>query len=179
MTQYAVDERKVLETLVWVAHRRPEKGFYYILSVLFYADKFHLQAVGSPVLGDTYIKMNYGPVASLAYEMLQNSDRTPVPILEEIERSLEIEQWKYPCVTAKREPNAEMFSATDIQALDAALEYCDAMSLDELCEKMHQEKAWIEASMNAEMDYEAFIDDDIEKRDELLARIREGAAYSA
>ena len=39
----------------------------------------------------------------------------------------------------------------------------------------HEEKAWIDALMDREMDYELFIDEDIENRDELIEYIRENS----
>lgn len=68
--RFPANPAKILEGIVWICDRKPGKGFHYILKTLFYADKWHLSCYGRPVFGDTYIKMPFGPVASLAYNIL-------------------------------------------------------------------------------------------------------------
>lgn len=173
--QYRANPRKILESLVWVASRRPGNGFHFILKTLFYADKFHLQQFGRPVTGDTYVKMAYGPVASLAYDMLKAEEGLPPAVLERISEALDVKKEKFPSVYAKRDPDGMCFSETDEKCLREALEFCDGLDFDFLTHKTHQEPAWQAANMNAEMDYELFVDSDTRDREELIAYIRETA----
>ena len=173
--QYRANARKILEALVWVASRRPGNGFHFILKTLFYADKFHLQQYGRPVTGDTYVKMAYGPVASLAYDMLKSEDGLPSVALERIAEALDVKRDKTPHVYAKRDPDVMCFSETDEKCLHEALEFCDGLDFDFLTHKTHQEPAWQAADMNSQMDYALFIDSDAENREELIEYIREMA----
>lgn len=52
--KYQPNIGKIVEALVWIANRKAHQGFHFILKTLFYADKFHLQRYGRPILGDTY-----------------------------------------------------------------------------------------------------------------------------
>ncbi|MFZ5427185.1 MAG: Panacea domain-containing protein [Thermodesulfobacteriota bacterium] len=173
---YQPNHRKILETLAWVASKRPGKDFHFILKVLFYADKAHLQEAGRPVIGDTYIKMTYGPVPSHAYDMLESDDHLPERLLELISSTLDVVRvGRIPHVTAKRSPELSFFSGSDIRCLEKALEQCDGMDFNSLCVMTHAERAWIDAQLNGEMDYANFIDEDTEDREELIAYIRETA----
>lgn len=171
--RYRPNYRKILEALIWVAHERPGKGFHFVLKTLFYADKFHLQQYGRPVLGDVYVKMPYGPVASAAYDILKRSDFVPEEFDAIIEQGLETRPGPHPRVRAKRAPDLSFFSGTDTDCLQAALEHCDRMDFSRLSAETHVERAWLEADMHGEMNYELFIDQDVPDREALLEYIRE------
>jgi len=174
---YQPNDAKILEALVWIANEKPGKDFHYILKALFYADKAHLQAHGRPVLGDTYIKMTYGPVASYAYDLLEQDDRLPTFLLEQAGQALEVQRNnRIPSVRARRPADTSLLSGSDLRCLAQALDKCDGMNFKELSAMTHQERAWREAAMNGEMDYELFIDEDVENRAEIVAYLKETSA---
>lgn len=178
--KYKANPEKILEGVVWVCGKRPGQGFHYILKTLFYADKRHLSRYGRPVFGDTYVKMPFGPVASLAYDILKGSEYAPDEYLEMAADSFSVDRsGKYPRVTAKRTPNESLFSGTDLDCLAEAMELCDGMDFGTLTSATHEEKAWLEADMNSEMDYAKFIDEDVPDRDGLIAYISETACCLA
>jgi len=174
--RFNANPEKILEGLVWISNQRPEKGFHFILKAMFYADKWHLQRYGRPVFGDIYVKMPFGPVASLAYDLLKQSDFAPAELLREVEDSLTVtKEGAIPSVSARREPDETIFSGTDLECLLEALVKCDAMSFFQLSDATHEELAWVEADMNSEMSWEKFIDADIPDRDALIEYICETA----
>jgi uncharacterized phage-associated protein len=175
MLRFNPNPQKIIEALTWVASKCPGKGSHFVLKTLFFADKFHLSKYGRPVLGDTYVKLPWGPVPSMAYDLLKGSDYAPIFALEEVSKAIQVVKDKWPRISAKREPNMHFFSRTDIEALEQALDHCRGLSFDDLSNITHQERAWSEATMNGEMDYELMIDDDVENREEFIAHIRETA----
>ena len=176
MLRYRENSQKILEALVLLAQKNPGKGFHNLLKILFYADKFHLQKYGRPVFGDVYIKMPYGPVGSFAYDILKKSDFIPQDILKTINESLEIRKENdIPAVFAKREPDLDCFSETDLECLNEAIDKCKKIDFASLTQITHEEKAWQQVNMNSEMNYELFIDEDIPDRDELIAYMKETA----
>ena len=42
------------------------------LKLVFFADRYHLRRYGRPVVRDKYKAMEYGPVASTAYDLIEN-----------------------------------------------------------------------------------------------------------
>jgi len=174
MIKYKPNPHKVIEALVYVAKKCPGRGFHFVLKTLYFADKLHLQRYGRPVLGDTYIKMSFGPVGSLAYDFLKLSDFAPLELLDVVERALRVERdGKKPKVHAQRDFNPDLFSKTDLEVLEEASNHCSRMDFNTRTMITHDEPAWVEAQMRGEMDYELILDEDAENRDELLEYIRE------
>lgn len=178
--RYRANPRKLLEALVWVTENCPKSYYHFILKTLFYADKFHLQKYGRPVTGDVYIKMPYGPVPSLAYDMLKQNENLPAQVLDEVQAALEVSKdGKYAAVSARRSPNFGVFSGTDLECLKDALNSCSPMGFEALTDLTHKERAWEEADMNQEMNFELFIDEDLPNRVELIEYIKETASCLA
>ena len=102
-----------------------------MLKTLFYVDKAHLQKYGRPVTGDIYVKMSYGPVPSLAYDMLKENENLPADVLDAVRNALEIERCgKNQQVSAKRSADLGYFSGTDLECLRGALASCSSMGWD-------------------------------------------------
>ncbi|MDR0339236.1 MAG: SocA family protein [Desulfovibrio sp.] len=160
--KFRANTQKIIESIIWIAQRLPDNSRYTILKTLFYADKFHLQKYGRPVTGDTYIKMAAGPVASLAYDLIKRSDYLPPEWLAAADAAFDnaATGGKYPPIEAKRQPDMEWFSATDIECLAEAAAYCSGKGFSALKDAAHQEAAWLAASMNGEMDFALFLDED-------------------
>ena len=179
--RFKANPQKIIEAIVWIARRLPGSSRYLVIKTLFYADKFHLQRYGRPVTGDTYIKMAAGPVPSLAYDLMKRSDYLPPELLLEADYAFDNADngGKYPPIEAKREPNEEWFSGTDLQCLEEAAAYCSGKDFRTLKDETHQESAWIEASMNGEMDFALFVDEGVLNREALLEYIAETAPCQA
>ncbi len=62
---------KAVEVIVWFANKRPGVDFHTILKLLFFADIYHLNQWGRPIIGDTYNALPYGPVAQTTYDLLR------------------------------------------------------------------------------------------------------------
>ncbi|WP_045223010.1 Panacea domain-containing protein [Desulfonatronum thioautotrophicum] len=177
--RYRPNYQKILEAIIFVSEKHPGRGFHHILKALYYADKYHLQQFGRPILGDAYVKMPFGPVGSITYDILKMSDYLPSEIAEQAEAALKVSRNKVPRVNAKRSPELSLFSQSDLMCLDEALAFCDKIPFLDLTELTHQEQAWLQAEMHKEMDYELMIDDEIEHRADLLMHIRETSATIA
>ena len=174
---FNANPQKIIEAITWVADRIPGSDRYTILKTLFYADKYHLQKYGRPVTGDTYIKMPAGPVATLAYDIIKRNNFLPREILLAADVAFDAASCteKYPPIKAKRKPDLDWFSGTDIECLEEASLYCSGKNFSTLKDNTHQEAAWLAASMHGEMNFSLFIDEDIPNRAELLEYIAETA----
>ena len=173
MIKYKANPTKIIEAIVFIANECRNNSLYTVVKTLFYADKYHLQKYGRPVTGDTYIKMAYGPVPSMAYDILKFNDVLPPDLLAQAHGSFSKEELR---IVAGRDPNLEIFSQTDIECLSQALTKCADRDFSYLKEETHKEVAWIEASMNGELDFELLIDKDVPDREELIEYIKETAA---
>jgi len=172
MIRFNFNESKTVETLVIVATLWRGITPFQVAKVLFFADRDHLRAYGRPVTGDMYIAMPHGPVPSRVYDIIKdNLDFFGDP--EAIVAAIEINRnHRYPQVYAKREPNLDLLSETDVVALNNAVELCKGKSFDELSSLTHQEPAWFQAPENGVMDPELLVPDDMREE------VRESAAYA-
>ena len=179
--RFKANPQKIIEAIAWIAQRLPGSSRYIILKTLFYADKFHLQKYGRPVTGDTYIKMAAGPVASLAYDLIKRSEYLPTDLLLAADNAFDSADTgsKYPPVEAKRAPDMEWFSVTDIECLEESAAYCAGKGFGALKDETHEEPAWIAAPMNGEMDFALFIDDSMPGREAILEYMVETAQCQA
>lgn len=172
--RFNTDHLKVIEALVWLAHERPRGlTFSQVAKILYFADKEHLARYGRPVLGDTYIRMEHGPVPSLVYDMLKLDPFLDADIAEEVSRAIVTRRDAgVPLLQPNREraPRLERLSRTDLECLRSSLERYGELSFQELRELTHQERAWQEAPENGPMDYALMIDDP-----ELVGELREKA----
>ena len=172
MIRFNFNEAKTVEALVLIAMRKPGITPFYVAKVLFFADRNHLRDYGRPVTGDAYIAMADGPVPSRAYDMVKgNLDLFGNP--DAILNALQINRNdRYPRLHARREPNLDLLSETDISALEDSIQFCIGKSFAELSNLTHQEPAWFQAPANGEMDPELLVPD------EMREEVRESAAYA-
>jgi len=172
MVRFSFNESKTLEALVFVARQWDGITPFYLSKVLFFADSAHLRAYGRPVTGDQYIAMVDGPVPSHAYDIVKGKwDFLGNP--DAVAEALKIDRdAQYPRVSAKRAPDLDLLSETDVIALAEAIEFCRGKPFAELSNLTHQEPAWASAPLNSEMDLELLVPE--EDREE----VRENAAYT-
>jgi uncharacterized phage-associated protein len=172
MIRFNFNETKTVEAIAFIAQRWPGITPFFLAKVLFFADRDHLRLYGRPVTGDIYIAMADGPVPSHVYDMVKaNLDFFGAP--DVIVAAISVDRnAQYPRVYARRDPDLDVLSETDIAALDASITFCRGKSFNELSSITHQEPAWSEAPANGVMDLERLVPEDMREE------VRESAAYA-
>jgi len=148
--------------------------------LLFHADKYHLLKYGRPVIGDEYACMEYGPVPSTSLnvmnDVLAGDEHFPPTAKDLFDEYLTVEKSvfkKYPVFRAKREPDLDVFSDSDIEALDYSFQTFGAKSAWKLSQESHQEPCWKAANQGRSpgssvmMDYRLFFEGHPEAADML------------
>jgi len=156
--RFNINTQKAVEVVLWVI-KRGESGVYNVMKILYAAEKYHLNTYGRPITGDKYVAMQYGTVPSWIYDATKL--REPSLGFIRIENTL----------TAKREPDLNYFSESDIEALEKGfLEYA-GKSFSEVLKMNHEETAWKKAYENrgandsADISFEDMIEEDWLKED--------------
>jgi len=67
---------KILELLLYLAHKRPGADKYQAVKFFYLADREHLRRYGRPITFEHYFAMWYGPVASNALDFINKNKRT-------------------------------------------------------------------------------------------------------
>lgn len=124
--------------------------FHKIFKILYFADQKHLTLYGMPITGDTYIAMKDGPVPSESYDIFKmiRDGSSFIRLSEDYSDSFEIEG-KFVAV-AKKKPDTEELSETEIECLNESIEENKALNFGDLSSKSHS-TAWGNA-INNEMD---------------------------
>ena len=87
------------------------------LKIIYLADRYHLRMYGRTITGDRYVAMQYGPVASSCKRTFEFLG-IPPQMLEYASSYLTPEEDND--VVSIREPDLDVFSETDLEAMNAA-----------------------------------------------------------
>ena len=167
-------ECKAIEVLALIAQLRQGLTPLYVSKVLFYAEKWHLNRYGRPICADTYIAMPMGPVPSTIKNFIDRNWRwTPKPA--DLDGAVQIDDSEglARLMPGQRAPDLSILSASDVDCIMEAVDFCADVAPGDLSRMTHSEKAWLEADANQPMDYEMFIDDDNPHKAEILNMARE------
>lgn len=176
--RFRVSYDKAIESIIWLSHRKPNIDIYHIVKVLFFADKEHLNKYGRPILGDTYIHMDNGPVPSAIRDIVTKSVFLSPNHLQNIQDSLTVEPKENHYKTcAKRQPNLDYFSQSDIECLESSLEKYGNLSFDALYQLTHKEKCYSQTNDTDNIDYALMIDDDNPNKNSVLKTLQETSSY--
>jgi uncharacterized phage-associated protein len=116
--------------------------------LLYFADKDHLLKHGRPILGDVYFCLPYGPVPSVALNEMtdaiarpegDDSDRSAFERVLTIRRPL----WGYPRFQLKQRFDREVFSESELEALENVARVYGQLSARALVRLTHKEPTWI------------------------------------
>lgn len=133
------DTSKIIQALAYLANYQPEKMLDNMKAykLLWLADRYHLRQTGRTITGDVYYAMPYGIVPSDAKCLLEN-EKTKLKESKRYKNKyllLDMKKHQYKAVS---EPDLQIFSDSDQEALDKVLEHyndLDAMQLSELSHK--------------------------------------------
>lgn len=154
-TYLTPDVPKIIEAICFViteAVRKHKKSVtqYDIVKSLFLADRKHMNTFGRPITFDNYCAMKFGPVPSLAYNLLKNdapSKRkyklTKLP-WKRTASSRPGDNW-FHYSTTHTEVDDEILSPSDIEALKGAVATICSLSFGQIKRLTHDDPAYVEA----------------------------------
>lgn len=174
--RFKVNPEKVIEALAWLAERKPGITPYYAAKVLYFADKEHLNRFGRPILGDTYIAMEHGPVPSLAYNLVKGDEFEAPDLLEKAAQAFLVDRNAKHARLYTREHHVvdlDLFSKTDLECLERAVKLYGTMPWPELRALTHEDPAWAEADVNAPMDFARMLEGNDDERATAIEEIGE------
>ena len=151
---------KALETLVYLAGK--EQRSYWVLKMIYFADKEHLRKYGRQIFGDRYIAMKLGPVPSLAYDIVKTAQGVNNWLSsEEPSPTSALDAPNNKILKQRRKANLSLLSKTDIECLDYAYKLLNPLSLTQIHEKS-SDKAYHAADENDEMNLENIVVDTLD-----------------
>jgi len=175
--RWRFDYDKAIEIIVWLANRRPGIDIYHVAKVVYFAEKLHLNRYARPIVGDTYINMDYGQVPSGIRDLITDNPLLSPDHLQKVADSFVVQKSPHPSLKSLREPNMDYFSGTDIQCLEESLREYGEKSFSELKRIAHDEKSYLRTGLNQPIDYTLLIDDDNPNREEILEEMSQTSVY--
>jgi len=174
---------KILELLLYLAHKRPDADKYQAVKLLYLADREHFSRFGRPITFENYYALWYGPVASNALDLLNQKpgimkrfgiEALPFDIEKGVVKTKNGKEVETTFIRkALREVNKDIFSRTDFAVFDEILaKYGDA-DFDTLFNETHKHFAYQNAwktrrhGDHAEMYYDEMVED-LERRKALV-----------
>lgn len=157
---------KILELLLYLAHKRPDADHYQAVKFMYLADKEHFSRYGRPITFEKYCALQFGPVASNALDILKQSKPAMSKFgIEELPfRTEKLDKTIY-IRAPKRAVDHDVFSISDLKVFDEIIEKYGDCSFGELYNITHGHFAYTNAwenrgdSGSAHMAYEDMMDE--------------------
>jgi hypothetical protein len=158
--KFKYNKEKAVEMMIYIVSKVKDCDKHELMKTCFFSDLNHLENYGRPVTGNSYIKMNYGPVPSEVYSMV----RHPLPD----ENYIEVQGYY---LKALREANLKKLSKSDIKSIDYAIELLSDMDFQTRTDISHGH-AWQSAELNKAISFELLLEEIGDK--ELMNFVRGG-----
>jgi uncharacterized phage-associated protein len=129
---FKLDTRKAISSLLYVVSQLEKADKHKTFKILYFADQKHLVKYGRPIVGDSYFKMEYGPVPS----WIKNVVDEEIMGMEEVTAVYN----RY-YIKGLIEPNLEAFSESEISCLNEAIQENKDLPFQVLTDKSH-DSAW-------------------------------------
>lgn len=171
---------KFIASVTFFAKETKDLDKLKIAKLLYFADKYHLLRYGTPIIGDTYYHLDYGPVPSKALDIINEIleekifSFTPVDCSNKkyFEEYLNIKKKglvnKYSIFEVKKEPNLDCLSDSEQEALRQTVKKYGCLSSSDLIRETHKDASWNKTQKNDDIDYRLFFVDEPEARPEAL-----------
>ena len=145
------DYEKALNTLLYITNALGTTDFHKAFKVMYFAEREHLSLYGSPLLTDTFISMENGPVPSRVFDILKaiRDNRISSAEIQAFSDGVSVENHKV--IKSKRDADIDYLSETEVDALNHAIALCRYKKFGELADLSH-DSAWKKAQPNKSMD---------------------------
>lgn len=167
---FEINIKKTLEAILYVAKKLDGKvNQYNLMKVFFEADKYHINKYARPVTGDIYIAMSYGTVPSSIRDLVGSDELALASI--GVEECPFLKEGYF--IRAKRDPEMDFLSESDVEALDIGILEYGTLTFDQVKERNHDEKAWLKnyhEAPNQAIPFEDMIDNE-----DILEYLRENS----
>jgi len=141
MLSFKFDQNKAITSILYISSKLIKEDikpdFHKIFKILYFAEQRHLAKYGRPIIGDHYIAMEHGPVASRLYDILKivRGDS----ISQDTQGFSEVFNVTSHFVHPKKEPDMDEFSDSDLECIDDSISQNKSLGFVELKNKSHDE----------------------------------------
>jgi uncharacterized phage-associated protein len=136
--------RKLIQALDYIAYHQHNRtvGFMKAYKLLWLIDRYSMRHYARTVTGDMYFAMEHGTVPTDAKHVLENQPTIMVNSSDDVDTYLRINDIDHR-FKSRKAPNLDVFSKSDINAMDIILEHYGNMSAIELSQLSHKFPEWL------------------------------------
>jgi len=151
-----LDEFRMRNALLYILDALPpkESTLHKIFKILWFADISHMKDWGRFITGDTYFKLEFGPVPTLLYNILKGIGANN-PRYSDYKNDVSVDGYY---VTPLRKPDLDELSESDIEALKKSIEENKNLTMAQLTYKSHGH-AWNVSEDKNEIHLESIFDE--------------------
>jgi uncharacterized phage-associated protein len=169
------DYRKAVQSLNYLSEKEGGSiNKMKAIKLLWLADRYHIRRYGRPILNDQYVAMKYGPVQSAVRDLTQEASLLAE---EEVQYRDEFLQPKGYEIKTMKPVDSDVFSESDIEALEAVYSRYGKLDKFALAELSHRYPEWkkFEEQFNAQqgsrffMNWEDFFKNPDDGKDDFFA----------
>lgn len=171
-------DKLIHSVIFFVNQTAPDKlGKVKLMKLLYYSDFRHMQEYGRPIIGDTYYKLENGPVPSFTLNLISEAETcvNDQPDEEDLaDTNIYVQKLKeaihisvesyYGKRKLKFNPsiefNSKIFSKSDLTIMKKVADEFYHDNGKEISEKSHKEKGWELSELNGSIDYRYALDPD-------------------
>lgn len=128
MGNFNINIEKAINSLLYVVDSLTKADTHKTYKILYFADQKHLVKYGRPIIGDTYVKMNYGPVPSFVRNVVDEN----IEGLEEV-----VAKYNRYYLKNITEYNLDYLSESEIECLNESINENKDLSFAQLTDKSH------------------------------------------
>ena len=138
-----MDTQKIIQTLVYLASKQPDKRMNKMKAykLMWLVDRYHLRQYGRTVTGDVYYALPHGVVPTDAKHLLEDKLTRLSSNKDMLDAYIRVDSdYVYSAIA---EPDMDVFSQSDVEAMDKVLEafggdkvspVVESMVLDRVCQ---------------------------------------------
>lgn len=176
---FEFDPTKFVDSVVCLLARVGPATRMKVVKLLYLADRFHVVHYGTPILGDRYYRLPYGPVPSRALDLLEaaadlargDPEVTADEVSEQLLKRVEVKDpgskmARY--VAKEKAPSADSLAPSEVDALNAIASKYGGWAAPALSNLTHGHRAYVDTAASQEIDYRLFFLDEAGASDEAL-----------
>lgn len=145
------DQKALIEEVLYILEKTGGVDYYHLFKIMYFAERAHLAKWGCRINADDFCALDYGPVPTNLYDAVKEikSGVIKSSLASLLAEAVEFAGEDAPNVLlAKRTPNLDFLSKSDIIELDKSISENALQSFQYLKEASH-DKAWQEAYFHA------------------------------
>jgi uncharacterized phage-associated protein len=146
--KFKFDIENSIAALLYIVNQIEVADLHKISKILYFADQKHLVRYGSPITGDFYCAMDYGPVPSRIFDILKTVRGDSLINTKEYTRYFSVDN-SY-IIKALISPDLDEFSESDLECLNESINENKDLTFKKLVDKSHG-KAYYSASSNCKI----------------------------